>query len=270
MGANENKQRMQIQTYTAPAWQNGHVSPDLWELLSGEDRLLEITSGAPPYRVVLGVPHHAAPGVECIAERVRFDGKKKNGRAADENSGLSGLALLAALADRGVPARLVIAVHATDHDPNKEPGSPYWQRVFSEPLPALLFELHGAGQRRTHDLELSAGKNRHARPLDFGRRLLHYLADPNISLAVQAKPGHALGWVLKDGTEQEGKLDNPALGTGSLEYASQLGFAALHLEMKPLFRRLDTQGSLTPRPSDSGLELARALAETLDEALPDL
>src|SRR5512142_1223601 len=145
--------------YTGQVWVDQSVHPDLWNLLQQKDLLIELCAGQAPYQVVLGVPHHAGPGVEQIALDWLNPKTGKPGRVADEATGLVGLAVFTALREKGISCRLVIAAHPTDHDPNKTPGCPYWQSIFApgpeDPLTevqTLLLELHGAGRHRRHDL----------------------------------------------------------------------------------------------------------------------
>lgn len=252
---------MEIIQFQGNIWSENVVQPELWSLLLEKDRLIVIDSGQPPYPVVLGVPHHAGPGVNLIAEKWINPKNGRPGRPADEVTGLMGLAVFRALKEQGLPCRLVIAAHPTENDPNKTPGSPYWQEVFNPSLkPGLLFELHGAAERRRHSLELSAGMNPMADPLQFGQQLAARL-DSGWLLAVQRGPGTREALVYHDRGWSEGLLQNPALETPSLLHAGQVGIPALHLEMKPLFRKISGRFSATVSLSPAGWALARALAE---------
>lgn len=258
--------RMTYLRYTGSLWQDGAVHPALWDLLQRKDLLIEIVSAPPPYRVVLGIPHHAAAGVNRIAENWHNDSKGEFGRKADETTGLAGLAFFAALQEQGIACKLLIACHATDHDPNKTPGSPFWQNVFTAPLPGLLFELHGAGRERKHALELSAGRNSVADPSLFGKALSYFYTGSEI-LAYQMRPGGREAWVVAPHAEASGRLQNPALYTTSLTYAGEAGVPALHLEMKITFRRpikhhLDGRTAFTPPPQT--WQLARAAASAVN------
>jgi hypothetical protein len=227
--------------------------------------VIELAVGKPPYRVVLGAPHHAGPGVERIAEQWTAPGATRPGRPADELTGLTSLAVLQALAEAGIAARLVIAAHALKNDPNKFPDSAYWSSVFSPDMLAqtrapstLLFELHGAGRRRSYDLELSAGRNKIGRPLEFGAALAAGLPR-SWSIAVQTRPGSRAGQLLLQ-ENQAIHLENPALETHSLTYAGAQGIPALHLEMKSFLRRPDAKQNPTPEPPQAAWTLARAIA----------
>lgn len=249
--------------YSGEIWQADHLHPRLWELLMGEDLLIELTCGEPPYQVVLGVPHHAGPGVDHIAEAWQNPKTGRLGRPADESAGLMGLAAFTALREKGIPCKLVIAAHPTDHDPNKTPGSPYWQSVFTPPLPGLLFELHGAARHRRHALELSAGSNSVVDPLRCGRVLAYFFQQDEI-LAVQARAGSSDAELHKNHQSSNGKLQNPAIETHSLAYAGALGIPALHLEMKSAYRRPDMAFPGFIRPTAQAWDLARAIASTLE------
>ena len=255
--------RMKPTTYNGDIWQGPTVHPDLWNHLQQKDCLIELTSGEAPYPLVLGIPHHAGPGVNRIAEDWVNLRTGRAGRAADETTGLFGLAVFSVLRDKNVACKLVIAAHPTDHDPNKTPGSPYWQSIFNAPLPKLLLELHGAAFHRDHDLELSAGRNEAADPLKFGRVLASFL-DEDVLLAAQSKPGTFQALTYKNQQAGSGRLQNPALETLSLSEAGQKGFPALHLEMKTLFRQPDPAFPRAPRPTMAAWQLAHALAKTLD------
>lgn len=258
---------MQRLTYTGELWDGPALQPVLWELLLQKDLLLEFATGQPPYQVVLGAPHHAAAGVDQIAENWYQPKKGKTGRSADENTGLTALVVFSACRERDIPARLVVAAHPTDHDPNKTRHSPYWQSMLegARPAPArspyLLFELHGAGKRRAHDLELSAGRNAISQPLAFGAALAERLP-VEWKLAVQSRPGTRQGRLFHPGP-QPVRLDNPALETTILEDAGQLGIPALHLEMKAFLRQPDPAYPGSPRPNRAAWLLARALAEVI-------
>lgn len=242
---------MELRPYDGPLLDGDRPPADLLALLAARDILIEVRTADPP-RVVLGVPHHAALGVDRIAER-----RPEGGRVADENAVLYALVALQHLAALGVVGQLVVAAHATDHDPNKLPTSPYCRRILASGAD-LLIECHGAGRRAPHDLELSAGRNHVADPLRFGGALARALG-PGFHLAAQRVPG-ASGAVLMDarGAGTGGSvLRFPALRTRSLSSAGERGMAALHLEAKPRFR---TRGDGSPSVTASGHRLGRALA----------
>ncbi len=247
-------------------WSGAAVAPELWELLQEKDLLIELAAGEGPCQVILGVPHHAALGVGRIAENWSAPGSSRRGRAADETTGLTGLAVLQALSEEGIAARLVIAAHATDHDPNKTPGSAYWQSVFAEstlarrPAP-LLFELHGAGKGRKYDLELSAGRNQKSEGLAFGTELAAVVPD-SWQIAVQTRAGSSAGQLFHP-DHQTIRLENPALRTRSLSHAGELGIPALHLEMKAFLRQPDENFPDAPRPAREAWILAQAIAATI-------
>ncbi|MGE5223239.1 MAG: hypothetical protein ACM3PY_12435, partial [Omnitrophica WOR_2 bacterium] len=261
--------------YSGEIWNGPSIHPELWNLLQQKDLLVELACGQPPFQVILGVPHHAGVGVDRIAEDWYNPRLKGVGRPADATTGLAGLVLFSALREMGTPCKLAIAAHPTDHDPNKTPGCPYWQSVFTS-LPAgnpgtaphlpptLLLELHGANSQRRHALELSAGQNEVANTLRFGRLFAYYLNGDWI-YAIQEKAGSKQARVYKQHTSTAGKLQNPALETLSLAHAGQLGIPALHLEMKAIFRRPDPDFPGEVRPTPAAWELARALVSTLQQ-----
>jgi hypothetical protein len=260
---------MRTIAYRGNIWAGAAVDQQLWQLLLERDLLIELTSGEPPHRVILGAPHHAAPGVDRIAELWTAPKASQPGRPADETTGLTGLALLQALSEVGISARLVIAAHALDHDPNKSPSSAYWNSVFNQETlalaaagaaPLLLFELHGAGKQRSNDLELSAGRNQITDPLLFGRALAAVLPE-QWRMAVQSRPGSKIGQLFHP-NHHTAELENPALSTGSLSHAATLGMLALHLEMKSFLRHPDKQYA-APRPTPEAWTLARGMAAVL-------
>jgi GNAT superfamily N-acetyltransferase len=251
--------------YTGEVWNGPAVHPDLWALLHQKNILIELSGGSPPYQVVVGVPHHAAPGVARIADAWTNPLTGKKGRPADETTGLTGLAVFTALQDMGISSKLVIAAHSLHHDPNKTPDSSYWQSIFSNPLPNFLLELHGAGRTRRHMLELSAGRNDITDPLTFGLILLRYL-DKQSELAVQARPGSSEARLFQPHLHSSTRLQNPALNTDSLTYAGNMGILALHLEMKSYLRQPDPAFPDAPRPSVQAWQLALALAKTIRAA----
>jgi hypothetical protein len=246
---------VELCTYRGALWREALPAPALARLLERRDVLVELTHGAAPAAVVLGVPHHAPAGVDWIAEA-----SPAGRRVADENAVLVALACFAELCERDVPCRLVVAVHATDHDPNKIAGSPYCARALGEPETRLLFECHAAHVDAPHELELSAGRNPHARPLHFARLLIRALGAGH-QLATQVEPGSRAARILEpDGRECEGQLRYPALRTRSLIEAGERGAAALHLETVPRFRTPPGGGAALP---DDGFHLGRALADAI-------
>lgn len=252
---------MELCTYRGALWRDAVPAPGLARLLERRDALVELRHGAAPAAVVLGVPHHAAKGVDWIAE-ARPEGR----RVADENAALLALACFAALRERDVSCRLVVAAHATDHDPNKIAESPYCARALCEPETRLLFECHSATVEAPHELELSAGRNPLARPLLFAQLLMRALGAGH-QLAVQLEPGSRAGRLLEsNGGEREGALRYPALRTRSLIEAGERGVAALHLETVPRFRSRPDGGAALP---NDGFHLGRALATAIAAYLPD-
>jgi hypothetical protein len=244
---------VELRRYRGPLFDAERPHPELDALLGARDTLVEIESGADP-RVVLGVPHHAAIGVDRIAEK-----RPEGGRVSDENAVLYALACFEALARGGAACRLLVAAHATDHDPNKRAESPYCERILADPGLRLLIECHGAGHRAPHDLELSAGRNQRTEPLRFGRLLARALG-PGFHVAAQTEPGHRAALLLDArGTDTGASvLRFPALRTHSLAAAGSLGIAALHLEAKPRFR---SRGDGSPTLTHSGRRLGQALAD---------
>jgi len=247
--------------YRGAPWRARTLAPGLARLLTRRDALVELRHGEPPAVVVIGVPHHAAPGVEWIAER-RPEGR----RVADENAALYALVCFSRLAACGVPCRLLVAAHATDHDPNKLPESPYCRRALGEAGVRLLFECHAAGPRAPHELEISAGRNRHAQPLRFANLLVGALGAGH-HVAAQKRPGRSAAVVLAPpGSARESRLRYPALRTRSLSEAGRRGVAALHLEAAPRFRTLPDG---TPHLPGAGRHLGRALADAIHAYLRD-
>lgn len=249
---------MELRRYDGPRLEGDRPHRALLRLLEARDTLVEILparDAGPRPRVLLGVPHHAAVGVDRIAER-----RPEGGRVADENAVLYALAALDRLAACGVAAGLLVAAHATDHDPNKGAASPYCRRILGSGA-TLLVECHGASVRAPHDLEVSAGSNRRADPVRFGRGLARALG-PGFHVAAQSVPGQRAALLMDAGGGETGAavLRFPALRTTSLREAGERGMGALHLEAKPRFRsRGDGSTALTA----SGRRLGHALAEAI-------
>ena len=245
---------MLLHCYTGPLLTGDRPHPGLTPLLAERDALIELgprCAGG----VVLGVPHHAAVGRGRIAER-----SPSGGRVADENAVLYALACLARLRELGVGSALVIAAHASDHDPNKRRETPYCRRVLGDPKPRLLVECHGAGARAPHDLEVTAGRNRGTRPLDFGRLLARSLG-PGFHVAAQTAPGERAALIVDaQPRATPSVLRFPALRTTSLHAAGERGIAALHVEAKPRFR---SRGDGSTRLTRSGRSLGESLAEAI-------
>lgn len=251
------EQALKAHHYRGPVWRGEAVAPELDAALGRPNSLVWLQHGAAP-AVVLGVPHHAPVGVERIALS-----RPGGSRIADENALLYALVCFAALARRQVACRLVIASQARDHDPNKEPESPYCRAVLAAGA-RLLLECHGSGARAPHDLELSAGRNRHGRPLAFGRDLARALG-AGFAVAAQTRPGTSQGLLVDArGHESPTRLRFPALRTHSLVAAADRGIPAFHLEAKLRFR---SAGPRNGRPTRSGERLGRALARTLADGL---
>ena len=237
---------------------NGRASAPLEAKLRERDCV--VAFGPMDARVAFGVPHHAGPGIDRIA-----DERPGGGRVADENAVLYALVAHATLAARGIASRVVVAAHPRDHDPNKDPQSPYCRALFEGRAPALLVECHGASWLTPHPLELSAGRNELADPLAFGARLARALGRREW-LAAQEAPGDAAAFVLDaDGAPlKPSRLKFPALQTASLQHAQRFGSAALHLEATPRFRTHRVEGlALTEDGAALGRALADAVAETL-------
>jgi len=231
-------------------------SPGLSNLLNSRDTLLVINSGEPPYEVVIGVPHQAEIGESLIAENWT-NPRGGKGRDSDENAASFALATFSKLCDQKIPCKLVIAAHATDHDPNKDVTSSYCKEVFSEKT-LLLFECHGAGDKRKLDIEISAGANSLGKPLDFGRQLALKL-NYQYSLSTQSEANSKNAKSISRDNEVDTFLVLPALETTSLRLAEKKKVAALHLEAKPRFRIPENNNSI----SEDGLVLGNAIAEVI-------
>jgi hypothetical protein len=256
--------KMQNLEYTGELWHEGDLHPALVNLITSRDLLIEIVSGDSPLQVTVGVPHQAAVGVTDIADEWWDPKRQKQGRESDEAAALFALAAFASLRDQGMPCELVIAAHATDHDPNKALDSPYCQRIFARSS-RLLFECHGASKNRPNDLEVTAGSNPLAHPALFGRLLAQALAW-RYNVAAQTRPGiHAATVFVDERKEEQGKLTLPALNTDSLRQAATKQMHALHLEAKPVFRICeDKPNTLTEDGKVLGQAIATAIIGYLD------
>jgi len=210
--------------------------PELLSLLGQLDLLVEMhlpeEAGAGLPWVAVGAPHHTPAGTSRMAEDWEH-APGRFGRVADENAGLSALLIVQALQDAGIPCKLVIAAHATDHDPNKTPASPYFERLFAAPRPALLLEIHGSNSSRENDIEISGGSNPLSAALPFGQAVA---ARGAWWTAAQLRPGFKAARAFKGSQTRETVLKLPALKTTSLVHAGELGIPAFHLELKPVFR----------------------------------
>lgn len=249
---------IKISLYSDDIWQLKEYQPTLLEALVRKDCLIEIVNGLPPFMVVFGVPHQAAIGVDYIAElRPDSAGGK---RASDENAAAYALVTFSKLRDYGIPCKLIIYAHSTDHDPNKNLDSPYCKELFSEEA-HLLFECHaaGGGKNRVFDLELSAGSNRLGKSLEFGRLLAGAL-NYEYTLAAQVEAGSGKAKRIGKDIEEDVDLKLPGLETTSLIYAGKLGIPALHLEAKPRFRIPENKSDSVTR---DGFVLGKAIANVL-------
>jgi len=230
------------------AIKNKKPTQELLSFLTSKDCLLVLRTGEPPYKVTLGVPHQAAIREEYICEK---EGK----RVSDENTASYALVSFTTLRDQGMPCKLVIMAHSTTTDPNKDLKNPYCQEIFRNPT-CLIIECHGANQSRILDLELSAGNNKLAKTLNFGRLLVSEL-EHRYTVGVQEQAGKKNAIIFyPTGKEKEGKLKTPAISTASLKEAEKKQISALHLEAKPLFRKpIDLKNIVT----SDGLILGKAL-----------
>lgn len=238
--------------YDSEIWAIGEYHTSLADFLTAKDCLLVLHNGKPPYKVVLGVPHQAAVGEDRICER----GESRN---SDENAASYALVVYSTLVENDSPCKLVIMAHSTKIDPNKKTDSPYCKEIFKDPT-ELILECHGAGPNRLLDLELSAGSNDLAKPIEFGRVLFSSL-ERKYTLGVQKKPGADYAIIFKkNGTQTEGKLQLPGNETTSLIEARKRKIPAMHLEAKPAFRiPQDRSNSVSP----DGLNLGRSLAQSI-------
>jgi hypothetical protein len=246
--------------YTGDIWASPGSVPhsDLVRLFKGEDRLVVLRHGSPPYPVVLGVPHQAAVGVKHVCERRTQSGRQANQRRSDENAASYALVAFDTLKTAGLACKLVVMAHPRTHDPNKEPESPYCSELFGDEA-SLLFECHAAREGGEHCLELTAGMNPRSRTLLYGRTLWAAL-EPRCLLAVQRRSGTGAALILEsDGSEREGELRLPALETYSLCAACERGMHALHLEANPVFR-IPPDGTDTVTPDGRMLGAAVASA----------
>ncbi len=233
--------------------------PALARLLTAQDHLIVLYHDQPPLRVVLGVPHQAAMGEKRICENRIGASGNLSPRDSDENAASYALVAFAALRERGIPCKLVIMAHATTHDPNKEPYSPYCQEIFADRT-AFLLECHGAAEWRSLPLELSAGGNRLSDAMRFSRAL-RVGFDCRYRLGIQRWAGTNNALILNpDGTQEEGVLELPATRTASLIEAQRRNIPALHLEARSDFLE-PPDGSDTVTPD--GLILGRALASAI-------
>ncbi len=253
------------------SYDDGRVRRKLRELLCCKNKLIVITHGDPPY-VVLGVPHQAANGVEKICEDVGC-------RDSDESAAFYALPTFRSLQQKeDMSCKLVIAAHPSDHDPNKEEGSPYFAEALTECW-RLLVEFHGAACHRKHGVEVTGGKNRLSNRQQFMDALLKALrqkqeavaAEPEIEsllLAVQETPGskQATVYPLAEREKQRpGCLVNPANKTESLIEAWRQGLQAIHIEAKPRFRKAQDEGG--ERTTPLGHWLGKAIGEAICEIL---
>lgn len=236
--------------YEGEILQEGNVAENLSKEISKKNELVVLKHGGTPYKVVIGVPHHANIGESHICEESP-EGK----RDSDENAASYATVAYNDFKEKGIPAKLVIMAHATGKDPNKYKESPYFHEIFNEKA-EILFECHGAGGKRRLDIEVSAGQNRLSKTIEIGRTLAHYL-EKRYSIGIQKEPGKVDALVVnRDGIESDGILEMPANKTKSLKEAEKEGVAALHLEAKPQFR-IPEHGK---HISDDGIILGEAIA----------
>lgn len=247
--------------YDGEIWNSEQPVPELAKLLAGKDCLISLAYSDPPYQVTLGAPHHAVIGAKQICERRLDEMNQPYPRDADENAALFAMAAFTALKERRIPCKLVIMAHATDHDPNKIPDSPYCREALGEET-RLLFECHGSGVSRRLPLELSAGSNHLVRTLRFGRALASALGY-RFEVGVQERAEKREAIILRpDGDCEKGSLELAAKYTASLIEAEKQEIPALHLEAKPVFRKApDRSSRLTPEGQLLGRAIAHAVIQ---------
>lgn len=265
--AQKESEKVRMIDYEGEIWavKNKEPAPELLGFLTDKDCVIVLRHGKPPYKVVLGVPHQAAVGEAYICEECKEKKSYPIPRPSDENAASYTLVAFTELKQHDVSCKVVIMAHSTTIDPNKELGSLYCKEVFDDDT-ELIFECHGAKAKRHSDLELSAGVNELAKPIDFGRLLMPVLGQ-SYMLGAQKKAGGQDALIFKpDGTENDGILENPANETDSLEKAGEKKIPALHLEAKPAFRR-PSDGSNTV--TSDGLILGRGLAQALIKFLEE-
>ncbi|HQI25302.1 MAG TPA: hypothetical protein PLV15_10690 [Smithella sp.] len=254
--------KMVTKKYEGAIFDNGQITKELMDLLNSRNILIEIQSDIQSPNdsrpVVIGVPHHAAIGQEKIAEEAQE-------RPSDEAAAYYALSVFNYLKSC-VPCKLVIAAHSTDHNPNKQNDSPYFNSIF-ELNPRLLFECHGAGSTRKHDLELSSGIALCSDIRRFGLRFSRRLLD-GIVFACQVIPGEKMKSCIlyeKGKAEKAGELVFPALGTLSLVMAKCKNIPAFHLEARPSFRFDEANpGRLTQQGEWLGKTIAQMILEYLE------
>ena len=235
--------------YKGEILQGRNFADDLFSEMCKQNELIVLKNCKAPYRVVIGVPHHAKVGKSNICE---------NGRDSDENAASYAIVAYNALKESHIPPKLVIMANATGKDPNKYKDTPYFKEIFEERA-EMLIECHGAGPKKRLDIEVSAGRNSLSRPIDFGRALAHYLGN-RYSIGIQKEPGKDEAITINtDGSDTDGRLQMPANKTESLMEAEKKGIAALHLEAKPQFRIPDNGKHI----SDNGFILGEAIANAI-------
>ena len=231
-------------------------SRQLDRLLKSKDTLIQLKFGTPPYEALLGVPHQAAIGEPRIAEHW-VNPRGGTGRSSDENAASIALITFISLCNQNISCKVIIVAHATDHDPNKDPDSPYCKQVFSENT-NMLVEFHGSSKKRKRDIEISSGTNDLISALKFGRCLATKL-DYRYSIIAQSLGGSKFGRTITKTNEENDKLTLPALKTTSLAAAQKKGIPALHIEAKPRYRIPDNNRSV----SADGYVLGNAIANCI-------
>ncbi len=261
---------LKIKCCRSDIWSDGRyqtLTHHLDLLLRLKDTLIILSSGYPPFDAVIGVPHQAAVGCPRIAEKWK-NRRGGFGRSSDENAASYALVIFSELMRLGHAAKLVIACHFTDHDPNKKTDSPYCLEVLSQ-TSHLLVECHGSGASQKNDIEISSGSNPHIKALAFGQQLAVIL-DHQYRVCAQISYGSSRARCFYQGKDEVDRLALPALKTTSLKAAGKLGIPALHLEAKPDFRiPTGTDRSVTVEGAALGRAFAQVVSSWTEKARGD-
>lgn len=214
-----------------------------------KNKVVLLNMGSNP--IVVSAPHHT------------LGGEMYKGRPGEAYIGFFLAHIVDILRSKGV-----IAVHATDHDPNKDSNSLYCRTIFSQ-NPKMLVEIHRCKFERKNDIEITSGRNKLAHPVLFAKELRKVLQQAaNGLLQSESSSERMIGKEFTDlrigaqlkPSSTEG-VELSALNTALLTEVGAKGIPAYHIEIKVASRKLYKRRG--PILTKKRKYLTKAIADTI-------
>lgn len=227
-------------------------STEFKKLMKLKNKVILLNKGSNP--IVVGAPHHT------------MGGEMYEGRPGEAYIGFFLAYIVDIMGSKGV-----IAVHVTDHDPNKDSGSLYCRTIFNQ-NPNMLVEIHRCKFERKNDVEITSGQNKLAQPVLFAKELRKALQQTaNDLLQSKSRYEEMIGKELHDlrisaqlkPSSTEG-VELSALSTASLTEAGAKGIPAYHIEIKVVSRKLHKRRG--PILTKKRKYLTNAIADTIQRS----